>query len=119
MRLISLVLGGVLVSAGVSHGQPGAKAMTVFVTAAPLAEVQKVDKETETRLLAAIKDAETKRKDLENEPEGAARQEARCVAAGRAGRHVRRRGGGRAGPGRLRLPQGQAGGSRRLRGGHP
>jgi hypothetical protein len=66
MRLISLVLSGVLVSAGVSHGQPGAKAMTVFVTAAPLAEVQKVDKATETRLLAAIKDAETKRKDLDN-----------------------------------------------------
>jgi hypothetical protein len=65
MRLVSLVLGGVLMSAGVSHGQPGDKAMTVFVTAAPLADVKKVDKETETRLLAAIKDAETKRKDLE------------------------------------------------------
>jgi hypothetical protein len=65
MRLVSLVLGGVLVLAGVSHGQPGAKAMTVFVTAAPLADATKVDKETETRLLAAIKDAETKRKDLE------------------------------------------------------
>src|SRR5689334_8196137 len=65
IRLVSLVLGGVLVSAGVSHGQPGDKAMTVFVTAAPLADVKKVDKETETRLLAAIKDAETKRKDLE------------------------------------------------------
>jgi hypothetical protein len=66
MRLISLVIGAVLVSAGVSHGQPGDKAMTVFVTAAPLADVTKVDKETETRLLAAIKDAQTKRKDLEN-----------------------------------------------------
>ena len=65
MRLVSLVLGGVLVSAVVPHGQPGAKAMTVFVTAAPLADVTKVDKETETRLLAAIKDADSKRKDLE------------------------------------------------------
>jgi hypothetical protein len=65
VRLISLVLVGVMVSTGVSHGQPGDKAMTVFVTAAPLADVTKVDKETETRLLAAIKDAETKRKDLE------------------------------------------------------
>ena len=51
MRLVSLVLGAVLVSAGVSHGQPGAKAMTVFVTAAPVTDVTKVDKETETRLL--------------------------------------------------------------------
>ena len=65
MRLVSLMLGAVLVSAGVAHGQPGGKAMTVFVTAAPLADVKKVDKETETRLLAAIKDAETTRKDLE------------------------------------------------------
>ena len=65
MRLVSLMLGAVLVSAGVSHGQPGDKAMTVFVTAAPLPDVKKVDKETETRLLAAIKDAETTRKDLE------------------------------------------------------
>lgn len=65
MRVVSLVLGGVLVTAGVAHGQPGDKAMTVFVTAAPLADVKKVDKETETRLFAAIKDAETKRKDLD------------------------------------------------------
>lgn len=65
MRLVSLVLVGMLVSAGVLHAQPGAKPMTVFVTAAPLADVTKVDKGTETRLLAAIKDAETKRKDLE------------------------------------------------------
>jgi hypothetical protein len=65
VRLVALVVGGVLVSAGVSHGQPGAKAMTVFVTAAPVTDVTKVDKETETRLRAAIKDAETKRKDLE------------------------------------------------------
>lgn len=86
MRVVSLVLGGVLVTAGVAHGQPGDKAMTVFVTAAPLADVKKVDKETETRLFAAIKDAEGSRQ----EPEGAARQEARCLAAGRAGRHLRR-----------------------------
>ena len=65
IRLVSLVLGGVLVSAGVLRAQPGDKAMTVFVTAAPLADVKKVDKETETRLLVAIKEAETKRKDLE------------------------------------------------------
>jgi hypothetical protein len=65
MRFVSLVIGGILMSAGVPHGQPGPKAMTVFVTAAPLADVTKVDKETETRLLAAIKDADTKRKDLE------------------------------------------------------
>jgi hypothetical protein len=65
MRLVSLVLGAVLMSAGVSSGQPGAKAMTVFVTAAPVSDVTKVDKETETRLRAAIKDAENKRKDLE------------------------------------------------------
>jgi len=64
MRLVFLAI-GVLVSAGASHAQPGDKAMTVFVTAAPLADVKKVDKETETRLLAAIKDAETRRKDLE------------------------------------------------------
>src|SRR4051794_33731768 len=65
MRLVSLVLGGVLLSAGVSLAQTGDKAMTVFVTAAPLADVKKVDKETETRLLSAIKDAETTRRDLE------------------------------------------------------
>jgi hypothetical protein len=65
LRLVLLVLGGVLVSDGVSRGQPGDKSMTVFVTAAPLADVKKVDKETEARLLAAIKDAETNRKDLE------------------------------------------------------
>lgn len=64
-RLVSFVVGGLLVSAGVSQGQPGAKAMAVFVTAAPLADVTKVDKETETRLVAAMKDAETKRKDVE------------------------------------------------------
>jgi hypothetical protein len=65
MRVVSLVLGGVLLAAGVSHAQPGAKPMTVFVTAAPLADVTKVDKETETRLLAAIKDAQAKQKDLD------------------------------------------------------
>jgi hypothetical protein len=39
--------------------------MAVFVTAAPVVDVKKVDKETETRLAAAIKDAKTKRADLE------------------------------------------------------
>src|SRR5262245_11374799 len=64
-HLVSTALGGIILLAGVAHAQPGDKAMTVFVTAAPLADVKKVDKETETRLLAAIKDARTKRETLE------------------------------------------------------
>ena len=64
-RPVSFVIGGIVLLAGVAHAQPGDKAMTVFVTAAPVAEVKKVDKDTETRLLAAIKDAKTKRADLE------------------------------------------------------
>ena len=39
--------------------------MTVFVTAAAVPDVGKIDKATETRLLDAIKAARQKRKDLE------------------------------------------------------
>ena len=64
-QLVSIAIGGIILLAGAAHAQPGNKAMAVFVTAAPLADVKKVDKETETRLQAAIKDAKTKRADLE------------------------------------------------------
>lgn len=64
-RLASIAIGGMVLVAGAAHAQPGDKAMAVFVTAAPLVDVKKVDKETETRLVAAIKDAKTKRADLE------------------------------------------------------
>lgn len=56
--------GFVLLSADV-EAQSTDKAMTVFVTAAEVVDVRKVDKETEKRLRAAIKDAEKKRRDLE------------------------------------------------------
>jgi hypothetical protein len=64
-RLVSIAIGGMVLVTGLAHAQPGDKAMAVFVTAAPLVDVKKVDKETETRLQAAIKDARTKRADLE------------------------------------------------------
>ena len=63
--LVSIAIGGFVLAAGHAHAQPGDKAMAVFVTAAPVADVKKVDKETENRLAAAIKDAKTKRADLE------------------------------------------------------
>src|SRR6185503_19644362 len=58
------VAGLFLWSAGVD-AQGTAKAMTVFVTAAEVVDVTKVDKETQKRLEAAIRAAEKKRKDLE------------------------------------------------------
>ena len=58
------VAGLFLWSAGVD-AQGTAKAMTVFVTAEEVVDVTKVDKETQKRLEAAIRDAEKKRKDLE------------------------------------------------------
>ena len=64
-HLASIAIGGFVLAAGLAHAQPGDKAMAVFVTAAPVVDVKKVDKETETRLAAAIKDAKTKRADLE------------------------------------------------------
>ena len=41
------------------------KTMTVFVTAAAVTDVGKIDKATETKLLDALKAARQKRKDLE------------------------------------------------------
>ena len=67
------------------------KAMTVFVTATEVVDVTKVDKETQKRLEAAIKDAEKKRKDLD--AQGAAWQQAGELAAGSARRLLRRGGG--------------------------
>ena len=64
-HLVSIAIVGFVLAAGLAHAQPGDKAMAVFVTAAPVVDVKKVDKETETRLTAAIKDAKTKRADLE------------------------------------------------------
>jgi hypothetical protein len=64
-RIAVAVLGGfALLSIGVS-GQPAAKAMTVMVVAAEVTDVAQVDKDTEKQLVAAIKDAEKARKDLD------------------------------------------------------
>ena len=64
-RIVAGFLAGLALLSGRVHAQNTSKAMTVFVTAADVVEVTKVDKDTETRLRAAIKDTETKRKDLE------------------------------------------------------
>lgn len=64
-HLVSIALGGFVLAAALAHAQPGDQAIAVFVTAAPVVDVRKVDKETETRLTTAIKDAKTKRADLE------------------------------------------------------
>lgn len=66
-RIVAGFLAGLALVSGRVDAQSTSKSMTVFVTAADVVEVKKVDKDTETRLRAALKDTETKRKDLEKE----------------------------------------------------
>ena len=58
-------VGGALLFPVAARAQAADRTMTVFVTAAAVPDVGKIDKATETRLLDAIKAARQKRKDLE------------------------------------------------------
>ena len=64
-RMLSVLLGGAVLLPTVAAAQTTEKTMTVFVSAAAVTDVAKIDKATETRLLDAIKAARQKRKDLE------------------------------------------------------
>src|SRR5207245_9469748 len=59
------VLAGIGLVSSTVEAQKSDKPMTVFVTAAEVVDVTKVDKEVEKALIAAVKDAGKKRKDLE------------------------------------------------------
>lgn len=61
---VALLAALVVVTARID-AQKTDRAMTVFVTAAEVVDVTKVDKDTQKRLETAIRDAEKKRKDLE------------------------------------------------------
>lgn len=63
--LAAAVLGGYVLLSAVAGAQTSDKAMTVFVTAAEVVDVVKIDKETQKRLDAAIKAAQKARKDLD------------------------------------------------------
>ena len=66
VRTLSVIVGGSLCFCFRGRARPGGRpTMTVFVTAAAVTDVEKIDKATETRLLDAIKAARQKRKDLE------------------------------------------------------
>jgi hypothetical protein len=65
IRMLSVIVGGALLVPTAARAQAGEKTMTVFVAAAAVADVGKVDKATETRLRDAIKAAHQTRKDRE------------------------------------------------------
>jgi hypothetical protein len=68
MKCLLSIATFVAFSAGL-NGQSADKAMTVFVTAAGVVDVAKVDKDTEKQLRAAMDAAEEARKDLEKDLE--------------------------------------------------
>jgi hypothetical protein len=59
------MVGGTILWSSSLHAQTSDKSMAVWVTAAEVVDVTKIDKETEKQLTTAIKDAEKARKDLE------------------------------------------------------
>jgi hypothetical protein len=63
--ILSVILGGIVLVPAPAGAQASEKTMTVFVTAAEVTDIVKIDKATETRLLDAIKAARQKRKDLD------------------------------------------------------
>jgi hypothetical protein len=66
-RLIAFVVPGIVAFAPAAWAQSADKAMAVYVTAAEVTDVAKLDKATEKRLKDAIDAAEKARKDLEKE----------------------------------------------------
>ena len=66
-RLLSLVLGGTLLLAGDAPLRAADRSLAVFVTAAQIQDVTKLDKATEQKLLDAIKSASNARKALEKD----------------------------------------------------
>jgi hypothetical protein len=63
--ILSAILGGIALIPAPAGARAAEKTMSVFVTAAEVTDVSKIDKATETRLLDAIKAARQKRQDLE------------------------------------------------------
>lgn len=63
--MLSVILGGMMLVPAAVGGQTPEKSMTVFVTAAAVTDVVKIDKATEKKLSDAIKAAGQTRKDLE------------------------------------------------------
>jgi hypothetical protein len=63
--MLSVIVSGALLVPTAARAQAGDRTMTVFVAAAAVADVGKIDKATETRLLDAVKAARQARKDLE------------------------------------------------------
>ena len=86
VRMLSVIVGGTLLCPTVARAQAADRTMTVFVTAAAVADVGKIDKATETRLLDAIKAARQTRKDLEK---GSRRSTARSARPGRRRSRIR------------------------------
>jgi hypothetical protein len=66
-RLLSLVVGGTLLLIGVARPHAAEKSLAVFVTAAQVEDVTKLDKATEQNLQSAIKNAGNARRALEKE----------------------------------------------------
>ena len=93
--------------------------MTVFVTAAAVADVGKIDKATETRLLDAIKAARQTRKDLEKGLKAQHGKKREAWPAEIEDQMVRRRGSRGPRRRRLGLPEGEAGRTERHGRGHP